>query len=69
MSTVSLSPPRFDEVFPDPDGSLIAYRQYVKTPDWNRLALYYHLRNKFLSEALPDSYETVANLPLPGAEA
>ena len=52
-----------------PNPGLTDDMQYVKTPDWNRLSLYYHLRAKFLNEALPEDFEAAANLPLPEAEA
>jgi hypothetical protein len=42
--------------------------EYLKTPEWNRLALYYQLRQKFLNEPIPDNYEAVAKLPLTGVE-
>ena len=40
--------------------------QYLKTPDWNRLQLYYRLRQKFLGEPLPENFEATATLPLLG---
>jgi len=52
-----------------PNPNLTDDMQYVKTPDWNRLSLYYHLRGQFLNEKLPENFEAVANLPLPEAEA
>jgi hypothetical protein len=52
-----------------PSPNLTDDLQYVKTPDWTRLALYYRLRQKFLGETIPEDYEAAANLPLPGSEA
>jgi hypothetical protein len=52
-----------------PNPNLTDNMQYVKTPDWSRLSLYYRLREQFLREALPENYEITANLPLPEAEA
>jgi hypothetical protein len=47
-----------------PSPNLTDDMQYVKTPDWTRLSLYYGLREQFLGEPLPEDYETAANLPL-----
>jgi hypothetical protein len=52
-----------------PNPNLTDDMQYVKTPDWSRLSLYYRLREQFLSESLPENYETSANLPLPESQA
>lgn len=51
-----------------PNPNLTDDMQYVKTPDWNRLDLYYHLREKFLGESLPKNLEITANQPLPNDE-
>ena len=39
--------------------------QLLKQPDWNRLDLYYQLREKFLGEPVPADFEAAANLPFP----
>jgi hypothetical protein len=52
-----------------PNPNLTDDMQYIKTPDWSRLSLYYRLREQFLNEALPENLEAAANLPLPVAEA
>jgi hypothetical protein len=52
-----------------PNPNLTNDMQYVKTPDWSRLSLYYRLREIFLGESLPDNFEAAANLPLPESEA
>jgi hypothetical protein len=55
MTTVFLPNPRLTDDM-----------QYLKTPDWNRLELYYRLREKFLGEPLPGNFEAAATIPLPG---
>jgi len=57
MTTVFLPNPRLTDDM-----------QYLKTPDWSRLGLYYHLREKFLDEAFPENLEFTANQPLPGID-
>jgi len=52
-----------------PNPNLTDDMQYIKTPDWSRLSLYYRLREQFLKEALPENLEAAAHLPLPVAEA
>jgi hypothetical protein len=51
-----------------PNPHLTDEMEYVKTPDWTRLSLYYQLRERFLSEPFPENIEIAANLPLPGQE-
>lgn len=49
-----------------PNPNLTDNMQYSKTPNWNRLELYYQLREKYLGEPLPENFELIANQPLPG---
>lgn len=56
MTTVFLPNPRLTDDM-----------QLLKQPDWNRLDLYYRLREKFLGEAMPADLEAAANLPFPQA--
>jgi hypothetical protein len=48
-----------------PNPRLTDDMQLLKEPDWNRLELYYRLREKFLGEPLPSDFEAIANLPFP----
>jgi hypothetical protein len=57
MTTVFLPNPRLTDDM-----------QWLKTPDWKRLELYYHLRQKFLGDPMPENLELAANQPLPGTE-
>jgi len=57
MTTVFLPNPRLTDDM-----------QWLKTPDWSRLELYYNLRQKFLGDPMPENLELVANQPLMGTE-
>jgi len=54
MTTVFLPNPRLTDEM-----------QLLKEADWNRLQLYYRLREKFLGEPMPADFEATANLSLP----
>ncbi len=47
-----------------PNPNLSDDMQLLKSPDWQRLELYYHLRHKFLGEPIPDNFEASANQSL-----
>lgn len=54
MTTVFLPNPRLTDEM-----------QLLKEPNWNRLQLYYRLREKFLDEPMPANFEATANLEFP----
>jgi hypothetical protein len=50
-----------------PNPALTDDMKSLKNADWNRLDLYYRLREKFLHEPVPADFETTANIPFPAA--
>ena len=40
-------------------------QQFLREPDWSRLEAYYRLRSRFLGEAMPGDFKTVAEQPFP----
>lgn len=51
-----------------PNPQLSDDQQFLKTPDWSRLAAYYKLREQFLGEPMPADYEQIAEQPFPFRE-
>jgi hypothetical protein len=39
--------------------------QFLKEPDWNRLRLYYELRQRLLGEPLPQDLKAASEKPWP----